>query len=306
MKNDIFLYERFDNKKNLLEIKKDFKLIRIDSKKKFNYGNVKILFVKLKYNLDKKFLFKFKNLKYILSPTTGLNHIDLKYCKSRKIEIIYFDKKKRKLLKNITSTAELTLTFILSAVKKINFFFEDVKKYNWNRYSQNLYQFKNYSVGIIGLGRIGKLMAKLLQNLGFKVLTFDKRKNNNVNLNYLLKMSDIISLHIDAESNYNFLDKKKLQLCKKNVSIINTSRGEIVNEKDLINFLKKYKGSSAFIDVIKNEQKQINNLKKNNLINYQRNNKNLYITPHIGGVSMDALIYTENLIFKLAKNKLLK
>ena len=98
MKNDIFLYERFDNKKNLLEIKKNFKLIRIDSKKKFNYRNVKILFVKLKYNLDKKFLFKLKNLKYILSPTTGLNHIDLKYCKSRKIEIIYFDKKKRKLL----------------------------------------------------------------------------------------------------------------------------------------------------------------------------------------------------------------
>jgi len=305
MKNNIFLYERFDNKKNFFKLKNKFRLIKIDSKKKFEKKNVKIIFVKLKFYLDRKFLLKFKNLKYILSPTTGLNHIDQEYCKNNDIEIIYFDKRKRKLLKNISSTTELSLTFILSAVKKINFFFDDVKKCKWDRYCQNLYQFKNYSVGIIGLGRIGKSISIILRNLGFKILTFDKRSDNKKKLNYLLKESDIISFHIDAESNLNFLDKKKLKLCKKNVSIINTSRGEIVNEKDLINFLKKNKDSSAFIDVIKNEQKELHNLKKNSLIKYHKLNKNLYITPHIGGVSRDALIYTENLILKQLQNKII-
>ena len=196
------------------------------------------------------------------------------------------------------------MTFILSAIKRVNYFYDEVKKFHWDRYSQNLYQFKNYTVGIIGFGRIGKSITVKLKNLGFKVITYDKKTNNINKLNNLLKISDVISFHINSESNYNFFEKNKLKICKTNVSIINTSRGEIINEKDLINFLKKNKNSSAFIDVIQNEQYQKNKLKQNKLIRYSKFNNNLFITPHIGGVSKDALVYTENIILKYLKKKI--
>ncbi len=304
MKNNIFLYERFDNEKNFNDLKKNFNLIKIGSKKKFKEEDVVVIFPKLNFNLNYKFLQNYENLKIIVSPTTGINHIDVKYCKKKKIKIIYFDKNKRKLLKNISSTTELTLTFILSAIKRVNYFYDEVKKFHWDRYSQNLYQFKNYTVGIIGFGRIGKSITVKLKNLGFKVITYDKKTNNINKLNNLLKISDVISFHINSESNYNFFEKNKLKICKTNVSIINTSRGEIINEKDLINFLKKNKNSSAFIDVIQNEQYQKNKLKQNKLIRYSKFNNNLFITPHIGGVSKDALVYTENIILKYLKKKI--
>ena len=304
MKNNIFLYERFDNEKNFNDLKKNFNLIKIGSKKKFKEEDVVVIFPKLNFNLNYKFLQNYENLKIIVSPTTGINHIDVKYCKKNKIKIIYFDKNKRKLLKNISSTTELTLTFILSAIKRVNYFYDEVKKFHWDRYSQNLYQFKNYTVGIIGFGRIGKSITVKLKNLGFKVITYDKKTNNINKLNNLLKISDVISFHINSESNYNFFEKNKLKICKTNVSIINTSRGEIINEKDLINFLKKNKNSSAFIDVIQNEQYQKNKLKQNKLIRYSKFNNNLFITPHIGGVSKDALVYTENIILKYLKKKI--
>ena len=304
MKNNIFLYERFDNEKNFNDLKKNFNLIKIGSKKKFKEEDVMVIFPKLDFNLNYKFLQNYENLKFIVSPTTGINHIDVKYCKKKRIKIIYFDKNKRKLLKNISSTTELTLTFILSAIKRVNYFYDEVKKFHWDRYSQNLYQFKNYTVGIIGFGRIGKSITVKLKNLGFKVITYDKKTNNINKLNNLLKISDVISFHINSESNYNFFEKNKLKICKTNVSIINTSRGEIINEKDLINFLKKNKNSSAFIDVIQNEQYQKNKLKQNKLIRYSKFNNNLFITPHIGGVSKDALVYTENIILKYLKKKI--
>ena len=304
MKNNIFLYERFDNEKNFNDLKKNFNLIKIGSKKKFKEEDVVVIFPKLNFNLNYKFLQNYENLKIIVSPTTGINHIDVKYCKKNKIKIIYFDKNKRKLLKNISSTTELTLTFILSAIKRVNYFYDEVKKFHWDRYSQNLYQFKNYTVGIIGFGRIGKSITVKLKNLGFKVITYDKKTNNINKLNNLLKISDVISFHINSESNYNFFEKNKLKICKTNVSIINTSRGEIINEKDLINFLKKNKNSSAFIDVIQNEQYQKNKLKQNKLIRFTKFNNNLFITPHIGGVSKDALVYTENIILKYLKKKI--
>ena len=304
MKNNIFLYERFDNEKNFNDLKKNFNLIKIGSKKNFKEEDVMVIFPKLDFNLNYKFLQNYENLKFIVSPTTGINHIDVKYCKKKRIKIIYFDKNKRKLLKNISSTTELTLTFILSAIKRVNYFYDEVKKFHWDRYSQNLYQFKNYTVGIIGFGRIGKSITVKLKNLGFKVITYDKKTNNINKLNNLLKISDVISFHINSESNYNFFEKNKLKICKTNVSIINTSRGEIINEKDLINFLKKNKNSSAFIDVIQNEQYQKNKLKQNKLIRYSKFNNNLFITPHIGGVSKDALVYTENIILKYLKKKI--
>ena len=118
-KNKIFLYERFDNIKNLKIIKKKYRTYKITEINKFKNDLVEVLFIKLGVLLNKKELSKYVNLKFIISPTTALNHIDQDYCKENKIKIIYLDSHTKKKIKNIISTAELTITLVLLSAKKI-------------------------------------------------------------------------------------------------------------------------------------------------------------------------------------------
>ena len=206
----------------------------------------------------------------------------------------------------IFSTAEHTFLLILLATRKFSFFLKDIFKGIWNREAFNFFEFKNYTIGIIGYGRIGKLINKYLKFFNFKILIYDtnyrlNKPKNEVKLSNLLKLSDIISLNINyLKANKNFFDKKKFNKCKNNVSIINTSRGEIINENDLLYFLKKNPSASAYLDVISNEQKKNNyiSFKKNLVYKFYKKNNNLLITPHIGGGALDAKKKTERLILK--------
>ena len=276
--------------------------------KKINFNNIKDLnkiyglYLNLVDYYSEEKLNIYPNLKFIISPTTGLNHIDLPYCRKKKIQIISLGKQDF-LKKKIYSTAELSLTFILMAVKKVNQFNELTKNFFWNRYEYKINEFDNYKIGIIGYGRVGRILSKQLKVLRLNVDKYDKHENKK-SLYNLLKSSDVISIHIPAKNNKNFINKDKLEICKKDVSIINTSRGEVINEKDLINFLKKNKYANAFIDVINNEQRRIMNIKNNKIILYQKKNKNLFITPHIGGVSLKARQITQDLIVNKFLNKM--
>jgi D-3-phosphoglycerate dehydrogenase len=303
----ILLYESFENIKNFYQLKKKVKLVKIDSKERIKKNEVKYIFTKFTKFLSKEYLLQYQNLSYIFTPTTGLNHIDLDYCKKKKIKI-HSLRNKKKQIKRISSTTELNLALILTAIRKLCYFYRSKNHKISSRYIYDFYQFKNYSVGIIGYGRIGSSLFKLLKKLKFKVFFYDekkifKRNKNFLTLDKLLKTSDIVSLNMNYNNNnYNFMNLKKFKKCKKDVTLINTSRGEIINEENLITFLKKEKKASAYLDVIKNEQ-----IKKNKkLLLYARLNKNLFLTPHIGGATKDALLFTEDVIleelFKVLKS----
>ena len=293
----IILYEKFENEENYIKLKKKYNLISIKSKKKYDRNNVFGIYTRFQKKLSEKYLYQFKKLKFIVSPTTGLNHIDLNHCKEKKIEIINL-KKNNSDLKSITSTSELTLSMILVGIRKLSYFYNKNFKLS-ERYKYDIYQFKNYTVGIIGYGRIGKKLFRYLKFLKLRVFFYDidvkfKKKQGYINLNNLLKHSDIISLNMNyTELNSNFLNKETLKKCKKNLMLINTARGELVNELDLLSFLKKNKSSSAYLDVIKNETK---NYKSNPLYKYSLEKKNLFLSPHIGGSTKDALKITENIV----------
>lgn len=291
------LYEKFENKENYIKIKKKYNLINIKSKKRYDKNIVFAIYTRFQKKLSEKYLYQFKKLKFIVSPTTGLNHIDLNHCEEKKIKIINLKKNNRDL-KSITSTSELTLSMILVGIRKLSYFYNKNFKLS-ERYKYNIYQFKNYTVGIIGYGRIGKELFRYLKFLKFRVFFYDidtkyKKKQGYINLNKLLKLSDIISLNMNyTELNSNFLNKEILKKCKKNLMLINTARGELVNELDLLSFLKKNKSSSAYLDVIKNETV---NYKNNPVYKYSLEKKNLFLSPHIGGSTKDALKITENIV----------
>ena len=281
-------------------LKKYFKLDKIENpsnKQIFKIiQNYEIIFTNpnmSKVFLSQELLQKAKKLEIICTASTGTNHIDLSYAYKKKIKILSL-RDKKKIINKISSTAEHALALMMSKIRNVYEATISVKKENWDYRPFIGRQMNNLNVGIIGYGRLGKMMAKFLLPLVGKIFIYEKnfkiknlnKKISQVSLKKLISNSDIISLHIHAdEKNLNFINRNILNLMNKNVLIVNTSRGEIINEIDLVNFLKKNKDATYATDVLKGE---ITNKFESKIFKYSKVSNQVLITPHIGGMTSDA------------------
>ncbi len=172
-----------------------------------------------KIYFSEKLLSKAKMLEYICTASTGTNHIDLNYCKNNKIKIISL-KKEKKIIQKISSTAEHALTLIFAGLRNLYPAVKSVEKKKWD-YRPFIGKQSNYlNFGIIGYGRLGMMVVKFLKPLAKNIFVYERnfkikiKKNDKikqVSLNFLLRNSDVISIHIHAdEKNKEFIDKKKL------------------------------------------------------------------------------------------------
>ena len=287
--------KRYFLKKNLKKLNKVFEVQfgcdnLDDLKKKIN--NFDVIFIRLKFCIQDNLISKNSKLKFIGTPTTGLKHIKLK---KKKVKIISLRDCKNEI-KKINSTCELTFGLLLSLMRRIPSAIDDVKKKRWDRNSFFGEDLKEKNIGIIGLGRLGKSSKKIAKCFGAKVLTYDKKYDVKSSLDKLLKKSDIILIHVSYdEENYHFFKLNLFKKMKKNCVIVNTSRGEVINQEDLLYALKKKIISGAALDVIDNEYdlESGSNLK---IINYLKSHDNLIITPHIGGLTKDSLQKSEGFI----------
>ena len=151
------------------------------------------------------------------------------------------------------------------------------------------------SIGIIGLGRLGKYMGKFAKTFGMKIYFYDpfQRSKNlkKVSLEKLAEISDVISIHVHVKKDTKYMvNKKFLKLTKKKPIIINTSRGEIVREKDIIWALNNKIISGYATDVIETEFKDI---KKSPIIK-NMNKHNIIVTPHLGGMTQQGQLRAWN------------
>ena len=150
-------------------------------------------------------------------------------------------------------------------------------------------------IGVVGYGRLGKFYCKYISSFGSKIFVYDpfkKIKNSKYhqinNLSKFLSICDIISIHIHYNKNNNkIINSEWFRKMKPNVIIVNTSRGELINEKDLINFIKKNKNSKYAADVVNNES----NYTHNDLIKFSKKNNQIILTPHLGGMTKEAREY---------------
>ena len=259
------------------------------------------------YKIDKELL-QNTNVNIINSCSTGLNHIDLEYCKQNNI-VIQCHKNDYKLINQLPSTSELAFGLMISLLRKIPQGQKHVSNYNWD-YTQFMgRQIKDLTIGIIGYGRLGKMMYNYCEAFGARVKVYDPYKrdemddafllNNYCNsLKKLFKICDVISLHVHVtpETKY-MINKDILGYSKKNPYIINTSRGEIVNEVDIVHALEKGLLSGYGTDVIENE---FDDLTKSPIIKAMNNNKNIIVTPHVGGMTIEG----QTKAYKWSINKL--
>ena len=286
---------------SLKKAKKNFKLVNYLKNPSINdvYKNIKntnYIFTNpnmSQFKIDKEIINAGKKLKCICTASTGTNHIDIKYANKKNIHIISLKKYKR-ILEKIPSTAELAFTLMMVSIRNIIPASNSVEKYQWSYLEFIGEQLKEKKIGVLGYGRLGRIFANFCLKFGAKVYFYDPFKKNISkkikkvsNLKSFLKSIDILSIHIHLnESTKNFLNKSLLRHLKKNILIINTSRGEIINEDDLIKFLKKNQNSKFAADVISHE---LGNIFKSKLIKYFKKNKNrVLLTPHLGGSTYQA------------------
>ncbi len=247
------------------------------------------------YSLNEELLKNAKQLKLIVTPSTGSNHIDKKYCAKKSINIKTL--LKTQFIKKIHASSEFTFALMLAALKKIPKAIKNVKSGHW-RDSEDILRSKELfgkNVGIIGLGRIGSNVARYAKAFKMNVSAYDPNKKIKIKYakqqkNYVdvLKKSEILFICVNLnDKTKNMVNQKWFKQMNKGSVLINTSRGEVIVEKELIKSLKSKKLSYVATDVISNEQ---GNVSKNLLIRYSKDNDNLIITPHIAGLTNESEI----------------
>ena len=291
-------YSRFSDTANVA-LSKLGNVTNINASREYLLQNVSkydVMFIALQNTIDRLILDEAKRMKCIVTPTTGINHIDNKYAIELGIDIISL-KGEVAFLQEISATAELTWGLLLSLLRDIPNSTQDViKKGNWQR--NNFYgnELKNKTLGVIGYGRLGKIVARYGKAFNMPVIAYDRNKISKdkfvkfMSLEDLVSKSDVITVHLSLnDETKNIINENIFNQMKDGAILINTARGEIIDEEAFL-FALNSKRISAAIDVLADEISLDNNwLKKNKLVQYAKKNDNLIITPHIGGVTYESV-----------------
>ncbi len=244
--------------------------------------------------IDKEAMIKLhkQGLKYVLGRSVGYNHLDVVTCKELGMNIC-----------NIPSyspnaIAELAVTLSMMILRNTAYTVNRTSNKDFRIDNQMFSrEVRNCTVGIIGCGHIGYTTAKLFKGLGANVIVYNRSKNKDVNyveLDELVKTSDIISIHMPyfKDSNHHFVNKDFISKMKSDAIIINTSRGDLIDTLELVKALEENKIYGAGLDVLEGENDFF--FKKHDVVSdlHQRI-INLYpkllITPHVGASTDEAL-----------------
>ena len=265
------------------------------------------IIIRSRISIDKDFIEKCKNLKFIARIGSGTENIDVDYAKQKGIQIISTPEG------NSNAVGEHALGMLLSLLNNINSSNNEVQKGIWNRESNRGIELKDKTVGLIGYGNTGKSFAKKLKGLDVNTIFYDIKKikkdnyANPVSLNYLKDKSDIISLHTSiTKESIGLIDKNFIESCAKPFWLINTSRGNCVIVDDLVKGLKSEKVLGVGLDVIAFEKKSFEKLSINKndqtSLNYLNNSSNVILTPHIAGWTHESKIGLVKVALEKIKN----
>ena len=249
----------------------------------------------LGYRVDGAKLDKCPRLRAILTNTTGVAHIDLAAAEARGIAVVSL-KDEQAFLETVTPTAEHCWGLLLALMRRVPWSFEAVRQGRWNRYEfGGPAMLSRLSLGIIGYGRLGRMVACYGHGFGMQVRFHDPGKAGDevaqpaASLAELVAWADVVSLHAPAtDATHRLIDRKLFAAFKPASYFINTARGELVDEGALIEALIDGPLAGAAVDVLDGEFAPDFDAARHPLVRYAREHDNLLITPHIGGSTRDA------------------
>jgi glycerate dehydrogenase len=236
-------------------------------------------------------------VKLICEAGTGFNNIDIAAAKEKNISVCNVPGY------STEAVAQLVITFILSLSSSLSQQQRMLQKEDYNNFTKFLqvphFEIQNKTLGVIGAGAIGQQVMKIAKALGMNIMVYSRTPKELgdpsikfVSLEELLKESDFVTIHCPLTEKTKYLmDKSKLELMKPSAFIINTSRGAIIKEADLIEALNNKKIAGAALDVQEVEPPELNNP--------LYSMENVILTPHIGWKCLEA---RQRLINLLAQN----
>ncbi|MBK9992478.1 MAG: hypothetical protein IPP01_00430 [Saprospiraceae bacterium] len=261
------------------------------------------LVINSKIIVDQEFLTFADQLKWIARLGSGLEIIDLNAAYERGIEVFNSPEGNR------NAVAEHALGMLLTLFRNIHKSNAEIKNFDWRREENRGIEIEGKKVGMIGFGHTGSSFAKLLEGFGCDIIIFDKYKQLSEEsrryqivkkLEDVQRQAEIISLHLPLTEETKFMiDADFFNKCDKEIYLINTSRGKIVNTRDLIEAISSRKVRGACLDVFENEK--VSNYSNEEKILYEElfSFKNVICSPHIAG-------WTHESKLKIAKTLLEK
>jgi glyoxylate reductase len=252
--------------------------------------------------IDKDVIEAAKKLRAISTFSVGYDQIDVKYAKKKKIRIGYTPEVLTE------ATADLTFSLILDLLRRVTEGDRIIRKGDWRQiygaYDYVGVDLAGKTLGILGLGRIGQEVAKRAGGFGMNVIYHNRKRASRKiehsthskfeSINGLLKKSDVISVHVPyTKQTHQLVDMKFFKKMKKSAFLVNTARGKIINEKDLVSALRKRIISGAALDVFDFEP-----IGKNHPLTKMQN---VVLAPHIGSSTVETRIKMAELTVKNLK-----
>ena len=239
-----------------------------------------IVVIRSATKLTKEVLDKAEQLKIIARCGVGIDNVDLDFAKSKSIFVTNSPSA------NLISVVELTVALIISVSRKLSLADSHLKKGEWNRSQFLGNELYGKTLGIVGFGKAGRLVADRMKSFGMSIVFYDpyvtdwNGSEESIKLDDLLRTADVVSIHvIKTKDTENLISKDMLDLLKPSSVIINTSRGGVLDEDYLFELLESEKIFGAGLDVYSNEPPK-------NVDRY--NGLNLVTTPHLGASTNEA------------------
>jgi len=258
-----------------------------------------VLIVRLAHQIDREVINAGGRLRAIVTATTGLDHIDLEYAQGRGITVLSL-RGETEFLQEVRATAEHTWALLLGLLRNIVPASIAARQGNWDRDRFRGRELNGKRLGIVGLGRLGQKIARYGQVFGMAVGAFDPLVREWIDgvrreptLTDLLKKSDILSLHVSLNTEtQGMIGATELALLPAGAVLVNTSRGQLIDESALITALKRRHLAGAALDVVAQERNS-EKRRLSPLLDYAGTHENLLITPHIGGATYESMAKTE-------------
>ncbi|MBK8480840.1 MAG: hypothetical protein IPL40_06660 [Proteobacteria bacterium] len=256
-----------------------------------------VLWLRLAHRLDAEALAAPGRCWLIACPVTGLDHIDLAACAARGIRVLSL-RGETAFLRRVRATAEHTLALTLALLRHLPAAHGAVLQGQWDRDRWRGGELYEKTAGLVGLGRLGTIMAGYLRALGMRVLGYDPRDDfphdaaERVDtLEGLLAQSDLISLHVSyGPETHHLLGAPELALLKPGALLVNTARGGVLDGDALLAALRGGRLAGAALDVLEGEPRIGAD---HPLVAYARQHDNLLLTPHLGGNTRESFSKTE-------------
>lgn len=249
---------------------------------------------KSKVYLGRNVLANAPSLKVICTASTGTNHIDVKYTKTNSIDVLSLTEE-RSVIERISSTAELAFGLTLASLRNIIQCANNALDGEWNYSNYVGRQMNCLNIGVVGYGRLGSMYAGFCLAFGARVFVYDPYKrveNPRIeqvdSLGLLSEICDVVSLHVHVnDETLRLIDAAFFLRANANLTVVNTSRGEIIDENALVKFLQSNPNGRIATDVLTDEVKDRT---ASVLYNYATSDgkSQVILTQHIGGMTIDA------------------